>query len=355
MKTRFLFAILLYAFGGSNCYSQNKHYLQIWTKDGNVYHYPVDYVDSVTFDSKSDLRNWQEIMKLPSLSDIEKYNNSSNERSPYVAAWLNSQTERNFTQLSIDFKADYVPAATYCCPVNFYIDYSSLLEKYDSVGNGGGISGYGGLQRQTDGTKYNSILSLWDVYCKKKTGEQDTIRATLINPEGSESIRFDNEGNGVSFRPDYSWEPQKWYRMLIQLGVSETTENTTLEQWIGDISKKEWRQLCVFDLGAPDLKFKGNIAVFLENFNPSTAGDIRTLEFKNVRIYSRERQRWLSLYSGDFYNDTDNKIKKSGSYQYGADDDTFWMITTGVPDCATPQSPASFTVRNSETGSPLVL
>ncbi len=355
METRALFAVLLYVLGISECYSQNKYNMNVWTKDGNVYHYPVDYVDSISFDSKSDFRDWQDVMLLPSFSDIQKHNNSSRERSPYVAAWLDSHTEGNFTQFSVDFKADYVPAATYCSPVNFNIDYSPLLEKYDAIENGRGVSGYGGLQRQTDGTKFNSILSIWDVYCKKKSGGKDTIRATLIKPDGAEAITYNHEGNGVSFRPEYSWKPMKWYRMLIQLGVSEATGNTTLEQWIGDLAEKKWRQLCVFDLGAPNLKFKGQIAVFLENFNPNTSGDIRTIEFKNVRIYSVEKQKWVSVYAGYFYMSEGNEVKTSGSYQFGAEDDTFWMITTGVPNCATPQSPETFTVQNSETGSPLVL
>ena len=356
MKTKNVFALgCLVVLGTLNCFSQNKYNMKVWMKDGNTYHYPVELVDSITFDSKSDYRNWQELMSFPSLSDIQKHNNSSSERSPYVAAWLDSHTEGNFTQFSVDFKVDYAPAATYCSPVNFHIDYSSLLEKYDNVSNGGHISGYGGLQRQTDGTKYNSILSLWDVYCKKNNGEQDTIRATLIKPEGEKSIRYNHEGNGVSYRPIFSWQSQKWYRMLIQLGISEVTGNTTLEQWVGDLSEKKWKQLCVFDLGAPNLKFNGQIAAFLENFNPSTAGHIRTMEFKNVRVYSSEKQRWVTINSGYFYNDTDNTIKKSGSYQYGADDDTFWMITTGVPGCATHQDPTSFEVLESETGNPLSL
>lgn len=361
MRTRFLYVILICAIGSLNCYSQSKYNMRIWTKEGIMYQYPVDIVDSIDFCQKSDFKNWQEIMKFPSIVEIEKYNNFCTERSPYLEAWFD--TEDSFTQFSIDFKADYVPSATYCSPVNFHIDYSSLLEKYDTIDNGRYISGYGGLQRQIDGTKFNSILSLWDVYCKKKSGGTDTIRASLFKPVGAESVIFNHEGNGVSYRPSYPWEPRKWYRMLIQLGISETTGNTTLTQWLGDITEKKWHQLCVFDLGAPGLKFKNKTAVFLENFDPidpkdprpRTAGEIRTLEFKNVKVYSNNKQRWISIYSAYFCNDEGDSTKKSGSYQYGADYDTFWMITTGVPDCASPQAPASLEVHKSEIGSPLDL
>lgn len=302
----------------------------------------------------NDLRNWQEVMTFPTLSEIEYYDKISVARSPYVGAWFDTQVDA-FTQISIDFKADYIPSATYCSPVNFSIDYSSLLEKYDTVYNDGYVSGYCGLQRQNDGTKYNGILSLWDTYCKKTSGEIEIIRAKLIQPQGEQVNIYDNEGNGVSYRPYYPWKPRKWYRMLLQLGVSETTGNTTIEQWIGDISEKKWERLCVFDLGAHGLKFKNNIAVFLENFDPKTAGEIRTMEIKNIRIYSSKKQSWVNVYSGYFYNDESNAIKKSGTYQYGADNDSFWFITTGVPNCAKKQEPTNIKVNKSETGNPLKL
>jgi len=355
METRIILVLLLSIITTIDCHPQEKINMRIWMKDGNMYQYPIDTVDSIDFDFKSDFRNWQELMRFPSVNETAKYNDACTARSPYLGAWFQIQNEEKYIYFSIDFKADYIPSATYCSPVNLHIDYSSLLEKYDSVNNGGHISVYGGLQRQSDGKKYNSIISLWDVYCKKRSGERDTIKATLISPVDAESIRYSHEGNGVSFRPDYPWKPRKWYRMLILLGKSETTGNTTLEQWIGDLSEKKWGQLCVFDLGAPNLKFIGEAAAFLENFSPKTAGDIRSMEFKNVRIYSHTQNKWVSVYSAYLYNDPSQEIKKSGSYQYGTDDDTFWMITTGLPDCAEPQAPGIFEVGESETGNPLGL
>lgn len=355
METRIILVLLLSIITTIDCHPQEKINMRIWMKDGNMYQYPIDNVDSIDFDFKSDFRNWQELMRFPSVNETAKYNETCTARSPYLCAWFQIQNEETFTQFSIDFKADYIPSATYCSPFNLHIDYSSLLEKYDSVNNDGYISVYGGLQRQSDGTKYNSIVSVWDVYCKKISGERDTIKATLVSPVEEESVNFNHEGNGVSFRPDYPWRPRKWYRMLIQLGKSETTSNTTLEQWIGDLSEKKWKQLCIFDLGTPNLKFKGQAAAFLENFNPRTAGDIRSMEFKNIRILSSTKNKWVNIYSAHLYNDSNQEIKKSGSYQYGTDDDTFWMITTGLPNCAEPQEPGIFEVGESESGSPLSL
>lgn len=354
MTMRYYFVFLLATLATLDCHPQDKYKIQIWMKDGNMYQYPVENVDSINFTSRKDIRDWQELMRFPSLNEIERYNDTCTARSPYTGAWFTIDKEETFTEFSIDFKADYIPSATYCSPVNFYIDYSSLLEKYDSVNNGGHISGYGGFQRHSEST-CNSRLSLWDVYCKKKSGETDTIQATLVSPEGEVAKHYSHEGNFVSYIDDYSWMPRRWYRMLLQMGTSEATGNTTLMQWIGDLSEKKWKRACIFDLGAPGLKFKGQTAAFLENFGPKYAGDIRTMEFKNVRIYSHIKHRWINIYSAYLYNDLSQTIKKSGSYQFGADEDTFWMITTGIPDCAQPQNPATFEVSESETATPLNL
>ena len=103
------------------CYSQDKTKMQIWMKDGNMYQLPVETVDSIAFIINSEFRDWNEILRSPSLYEINRYNNTSDARSPYIAAWLDTDTEENFTQFSIDFKADYIPTATYCSLCNFYI------------------------------------------------------------------------------------------------------------------------------------------------------------------------------------------------------------------------------------------
>lgn len=337
------------------CLSQDVYNMQVW-KNGNViFRSQVDSIDSINFTPVHDGRYWEDVMRIPSQEEIDEHNSTSTARSPYVAVWLDTKQEAPFSQISIDFKADHIPPATYCSPVNFYIDYSSLLDKYVKADNGKHISGYGGLQRQADGTRYNAILSLWDAFCTDSLGKTDTLRATLVKPAGEEAVVFNHEGSGVSYRPEYSWMPGKWYRMLVQLGVSETTGNTTLGQWVGDIAEKKWTQLCVFDLGAPGLKFKKDFAAFLENFSPASSGDVRTMELKNVRVYNSTKNEWVNIYSGYMYHDGDQKTKKSGTYQYGTDDSMFWMITTGIEDCAPSQAPGIYNVLESDTGNPLKL
>jgi len=207
----------------------------------------------------------------------------------------------------------------------------------------------------TDSPEYNGILSIWDTYCTDKSGKIDTLKATLVYPEGESGIRYSHEGNGISCHPKYNWRPGKWYRMLVQCAEKQNA-NTQLEFWVADLEKKTWTELCVFDMGAPKMQFKGKTAVFLENFIKSTAGEIRSLEFKNARIYKRSLGKWVSIYTA-YFNDREGDPQNcySGSYQYGKDATTFWMISTGVPDCAKPQDAMELSVEYSQEGNPLDL
>lgn len=365
MNTRLFIVILLYTLSSFDCQSQEKTKMQVWLKEGSMYQFETENIDSITFVQNSEFRNWGNIMKLPTFTEINEINSTSKCKSPYITAWLDTGLEEGFSGYAIDFKADYLPFQTYCCLATFRFDYmnSSLCEKYDNIDNGNHYSCYAGFQRinKPNLPENNGIISLWETYCYK-SGKIDTIRATLVEPKGTESIHYNHEGNGVSYRPEYLWKPQKWYRMLIQFAEPTNYEdNTKLEYWVCDLETKKWTKLCVFDMGTRGLQFQrkaqnqsGKTAVFLEDWLLETAGEIRTLEFKNVRIYSRTKRQWVNVYSG-YFSDRDNNDGTcySGSYQYGADDDTFWMITTGVPDCAKPQKGMMLSVKNLEEGTPL--
>lgn len=351
------FIILFLCLVSLNCYSQSSWTMQVWKKNGGFAQFKTENIDSVTFVKNSDIRDWEEIMNFPSEEDINYVNNtnasnSANScRSPYLTAWLNTGIEGGFSAYSVDFKADYQPEYTYCSLANLHFDYSYLLEKYDSVTKDSGISAYAGFQRQ-DAQNRNAILSIWNMYCHTASGQIDTIRASLVEPANSEVINYSHEGKGVSYHPTYDWRPGKWYRILIQCAQPQDGGNTKLEFWVYDLEvKKVWTKFCVFDLGTPNIRLKNNAAVFLENWSPKTSGEIRTLEFKNVRIYINNR--WENIYSG-YFNDREDhdNIHYSGSYQYGCDDSTFWMITTGVPDCAESEDGMTLSVTTSEGGSP---
>ena len=308
---------------------------------------------NVVLKTSSEQRNWHELMRFPSREEIELHNDTSTRRAPYVQAWLDTQIVGKFSEFVIDFKADYLPLGTYCSLAAFKIDYSSLYELYSKVSTNN-ICGYAGFQRnhlETD--NYNSILSLWNVYLEYETGEKDTLSAKLIKPISAYENNFSHEGSGVNYLPFYPWKPKKWYRMLLKCGKATVSGNTTIEQWVCDLLDNKWTQLCVFDLGVSNLTFKGNTCVFLENFEPKTSGEIRTLEFKNARIYDCETKQWFDVESALFSEGFRESNRYTGSYQFGSDGSTFWMISTGVPNCANPQDQnIKYEIRNTESGVP---
>ena len=350
-----------------NCYSQETWTMQIWKKDGSKVQYNTEEIDSVTFALKMDYGAWEERMSCPTNADINLINRTSNCRSPYITAWLDTGIEGGFSAYSIDFKADYLPEQTYCSLATFRFDYmnSSLHEEYDSINNGKNYSCYAGFQRinKPDLPKYNGIISIWETYCYKD-GKIDTLRAELVEPNGKNAIYGTNEGNYVSYHPEYPWKPGKWYRMLVRFAEPATEQgNTKLEYRVCDLETKEWEKLCVFDMGTRNLQFQGKTdnatgktAVFLEDWLTETAGEVRTLEFKNVCIYSNKQSKWVNANKA-YFSDRDNhdNICYSGSYQYGADESIFWMITTGVSNCAANPKPITLTVENSEEGDPEII
>lgn len=353
---KFIFAVLSVI--QLNCYSQDSWTMQVWNKNGSLVQIKTEDIDSITFVNNSNARNWEGIISFPSEKEINLINSTSECRSPYLTAWLDTSIgDSCFSGYAIDFKADYLPLQTYCSLATFKLDTSHLLTKYRSVDNGGHYYSYSGFQRinKPDSPENIGILSIWDTYCMDDNGNTDILQATLVYPEGKKEIRYSHEGNVTSYQPEYNWKPGKWYRMLVQCAEIQDA-NTQLEFWVADLEAKVWTKLCVFDMGAPKMQFKGNTAVFLEDWLTETAGEVRSLEFKNVRIYKRSLSKWVNIYRA-YFNDRESSASTcySGSYQYGSDDSTFWMITTGVPDCAQPQDGAWFSVDYSEESNPLEL
>ena len=298
------------------------------------------------FNFSNTIRNWNALLQFPTASEVSAHNAASSSRSPYIVGWIDTNAPNGFAEYCVDFKADFIPNATYCSLANFYLDYSSLKQRYKSV-NVNAISGYAGLQRQLSGT-FNSILSFWDVECVDFNGRKVVIRPQLIYPTSNGDDSFDGEGTGAHQLIPYIWQPNHWYRMLLQLGIAPNG-NTTMQQWICDLSDKNWVKLCEYDLGAPNVIFKGNVAIFLENFSPSTSGDIRTMECKNFRIKDLSLNGWKSLRQGRFLQN----FNFPGSYRFGVDGDTFFIITSGVSGKAgLLQSEMNFSVSGSESDKP---
>ena len=282
-------------------------------------------------------QGWRQLISFPTAAEIAGFNSAGSSLAPYIAGWMHTGSVGRFLQYSIDFKADLVPPYTYCSLANFTLDYSALKSTYANVYTEAGIFGYAGLQYGAHGAVPNSILSFWDVYCVDNQGHTTKLQARQVYPEPGDDSTFGGEGEGVHCLVKYNWKPGNWYRMLLQCGVSPDTGNTTLEQWVRDLQTGVWTYLCKYDLGAPGVAMTDDTAVFLENFIADTAGDVRTMEVRNVRVFPESTYQWELITSGYFLQNFDHP----GSYRYGTSGDTFWIITTGLSNRAGSLDPGS--------------
>ena len=293
-------------------------------------------------------RNWNALLKLPDMTSVDRYNSSSTERSPYVGAFMDAAGSGQYTEFAVDFKADYLPTGTYCCLAQMDFDHSSLLKQYQSVRTEyQSISFYAGFQCNLNG-RMNSILAIWDAYAKDKYGNETLIRAQLISPESSDNASFGDEGTGAHCLIDYPWKQGHWYRMLVQCWQSDKTHNTTLEQWVCDLDTGVWTFLCKYDLGAPNICMKGNNGCFLEGFQPETAGNVRSMECKNFLVKDATSGGWFSMVSGNLSEGYDFP----GSYNYGADGQCIYFITSGLPNLSSNPGNLRVHINNAEKDKP---
>ena len=281
---------------------------------------------SIVFNNKM---NWQSVYNLPTRDQIAA--SSKRCRSPYIAGWFEIPEDVRYTEYAVDFRAEHLPKGTYCCLGNWTMDYSSLNSRYTSISAEKGISGYAGFQNIDDGTKV-SIMSFWDVYCRKPGGGTDLIRAKRVYPHVTQfSETFTGEGEGVHCTQVYEWKANHWYRMHLRCVTNPQTHNTMVEQWVCDLENDEYTLLCIYDIGVRNSAFKGGMAIFLENYLTEYAGEVRTLEVENPIYREESSGQWKKIKAITFYpNSSALPMDYRGGYRYGVSQNRVWMITDGV-------------------------
>ncbi len=286
---------------------------------------------SDTFTLTEDL-DWARITKLPTRQQIASYTNPKNLRSPYMALWMSVPYGTRYREYMIDFKADHLLQGTYCSLGNWCMDLSSLQKKYQKV-EMKGIYAYAGFQDAgKDGKK--AIMSVWDIYCTDHSGRKSVIRAKIDYPKKPEiGQSFDNEYEGMQCINTFEWESNHWYRM--HLRCYDSSKGTTLvEMWAADLEKGSYTLICRYDTCVPDSAMMGPMGIFLEDFDESTAGHVRSLEVCNAKYLDEKSGKWCEIHSGTFYvNGSEFTTDYAGSYDYGAKDGHLWMMTTGVDRC----------------------
>ncbi len=298
-------------------------------------------------------RAWSKIFQFPTTAQLAA--RSGDERSPYLSTWLSVDKGVRYDAYSVDFNSDFIPYGTYSCLFNGYLDFSSLESQYASVNNHGYPSLYAGLQQGAEGKASNSIISMWDISCTDKNG-----KVTTIHPKRTYTAEQTNideftgvEGNGSQTLLPYNWKAGRWYRMLLRCGTSETTGNTTVEQWFQDLVTNEWTHMCTYDIGIKNSSFIGSMALFSENYLKQHASQVRSLEFTNVRIHTSEGWRDVTNTNYIYSRTTNIHANAYGSWQAGADANTFYMISTGVPGWGLTEKTGQLAIQNRESGDPL--
>ena len=274
-------------------------------------------------------QSWGDVFPFPSQEEIQQANQEARCQAPYIAGCLGLQDGQRYISYSIDFKADAAPAGTYCCLAQWAPDLTVLRYSYpDAHCDYASVGGYAGLQHRSQGD-WVSILSFWNVYYTDEQGATPTIQASLVYPEPDEDSQFGGEGTGVHRIVQYPWQEGRWYRMQLRCSTSDAG-TTLVDQWICDPETETWTQLCCYDTNIPGATLAAPGFFFLENYDPSTCGEVRTMEVANIQVtpiedetsYIDVQSAWLSPNGGE--------PAYSGSYAYGSQGNRFWAITSGV-------------------------
>ncbi len=235
-----------------------------------------------------------------------------------------SGTSGRFSAFSIDFEAEDTAEGTYWALCNWSMDVSALEKKYTVTDAGGA---YAGLQDTAYGPK--AIMSFWEIHYLDK-GKDTILNAHRIYPEGTDD-RFGGEGEGTHYLAYYPWEPNHWYRMLLDCYDNESG-TTIAEQWIMDLETEEWTLISQFDTGLEGSCFTGSMSQFMENYDPDTCAEFRSFRYKNFFVWEYGASDWKQITGSTLSTDIvwDNK---KGNYAFGSDGETFWGITAGYgPD-----------------------
>jgi len=272
--------------------------------------------------------NWQGVFPCPTASEIAQYRNPHNRRSPYLTGWFLAPAGTRYTEYAVEFRAGHLPRGTYCSLGNWTMDLTDLRRRYRSV-DAPFIHAYAGFQRIADGRTVG-IMSFWDMDCTDCQGNRKTLQAKREYPaQVLDGGRFDGEGTGARNSVLFDWGPGKWYRMHLKCVPSAITGNTCLEQWVRDLETGRDTLLSRFDTNLKNSAIQGNIAVFLENYLPQTAGEIRSMEVRNPVYLDASTGTWRKFQQVHLSSQA-GVPHYEGSYGFGVEEGRIWMITSGV-------------------------
>lgn len=244
-----------------------------------------------------------------------------------------SATSGAFSAYSIDFKTSDDANSTYWSLCNWNMH--------------NGSDAYAGLQNASNNKV--AILSFWK---NDHATDSDKALATLVYPDDTADA-FDNEGSGVKWIRDYSWEKDHWYRMVIRAFDPEWADGTVVEEWIQDKESGEWTLYAAYNTHIEDSYLEGSMSFFMENFDYSDCNEVRSMNVGNIYVMEYGSDKWTAIDTATISIDTawDNK---KGGYNFGAADGYFWGYTCGSGDDFVKTQPSvpqkdTFTVKMSDS------
>lgn len=241
-----------------------------------------------------------------------------------------SKTSGRYNTFTIDFYGEQTPNYTYWALANFSMFLSPKTKLMYRGINGGGA--YSGLQNTSPSKGKVAILSFWE-YFYTEGGEQKSLRATRIFPEGTSN--FGGEGEGTNCIRQYSWKDKSWYRMVLHCWEDLENGTTFAGQWVCDLSTGEWFLNAYFDTHLYDSYFQGNMGLFQENYIDGIENWTKEREFrvKNLYVNDSKDGQWKSL-NGSTLSFGYTQENKMGVASFGtgsdADGEYFWGKAGGL-------------------------
>ena len=232
-----------------------------------------------------------------------------------------SKTSNKIEIFTIDFMGTNTPKKTYWALFQFFLDLSVLKKTYTDV-NGGFV--YGGLQVVDNARK--SIMSCWQVEYRDK-GVKKIIKSKRVYPRGSEST-FDNEGSGTNFLTEYNWPTNVWNRFVVRVWKDRNTGNTFLGGWIQNLKTGEWTLHAYFNTNLKDSFILGQIDLFQEHYSYDYFGLERSFKIKNMYVFDKTYQKWISINTTRLYIDDHNDT--AGTHELGCTKEYFYA-SSGLP------------------------
>ena len=167
--------------------------------------------------------------------------------------------------------------------------------------------------------------------------DPDTYSATVIGSNGEYTIPFD-------------WQPDRYYRILLQLIPSEITQNALFSVKICDLSSNTWTNLFEIDTSVSEVAMKNNFEGWM--LGSSDDAENRSMVISNIRAlpYGANKDGWvyaenveLQIYDSGLY----------GSYFFTTKGSSILMFATGIRNVwDLPDSSSTYPLEPGDTSPP---